>query len=509
MSFQNDKQELIEWIDSWKTIPSFFKALNKNKEFRDIFLEIAPVTVQDLSKEKQAEFVNYIIGLLDYSNDKLIENMDGLLDDNDSNLTNERWLEVKPNLLNILKIPIKSLDSISKKLQVTLSHNNLLKTLITASKDTKLIIYQQLINKMINGVDAVSVVKINGKFIDVNNNEISEKDAVEYFANALLYSTYDSTTLLKKYPDRDFSKRLKLEHANIEYKNITVDNFNIHKILTSFINVSEHPNSNEPPYSLFVIDFTLKHDTLNSITIETNEEETLTTINNLLNIKRKIFNTLYDFSAKYIKLSKGKQRDITLIKRTWNGFSLLELLNNGKFLVLRGNLPIFKDENNPTQISNILTKIYTINKDNVRYILIDKFLDTNNLLNKAYKNIKNDFDDIYSSEMSEDIKKKMNEDFGEFTSQYRNLIKSYFDVLSKDAQFVSKEEFDIITNFNIPYTRKKDDLLKSKDYKKYFRLKKEILEQELGYNKTNSESVLQNDNKKVDKLVPTNIKIKK
>lgn len=512
MGLKEDKQKLINWINSWETMPKFFQILISNEEFANIFLGLKDFKnlKNVLSQEKQGEFINYLIALLDISNDKLLQNLDIVLDDDDNPKSlDKQWFKLKPQLLSVLKVPMKNLNQISKKLRMTLSHNNLLKTLITASKSTKIIVFQQLINRMVNGVDAVSVVTRNGKFIDINDNEVIDEEVNEYLKNALLYASYDEQYLQENYPNTDFSKRLKLEHANIEYKNISVESFTGHRILKSFVHVSEHPKNKQPPYSLIGVDFTLKNDTLNSLTFETKDGPTLERSEDLLETKKDIFENLYDFSSKYIPKIKGKQRDITLDKKDWYGFTLAELGNNGKFDVMRGNLPLFKDEVDSLHLFNVLNRIFVMDEYQFNYILVDELLSTDALLSKAFRNLKIEFDEVLAEEKSEDIRNKMITDFNNFKNTHNSLVRHYFDVISKDGQSVSEEQWEIIKNPN-KSKAEKYRLLDEKYYKQSFRLKKEVAEQDLGYDQFNIFNLENNDkNNEQEKVNDTQENIKR
>lgn len=491
MTIDDKKQKLIGTINEWDEIPKFFELLISNEEFLNIFLKQDIQKLKNLSKEQQSKFTDYIISLLDYTNDSLLSDLDILLlDTNRSSLNDSQWFELDRRLLSILKSPMRSLDLISKKLRMTLSHNNLLKTLITASKNTRLIIFQQLINRLTRGVDAISVIKKDGKFIDVSDNEVASEDVAEYLKNALLYEANDEDYLREHYPDTDFSKRLKLEHPNIEYKNIAIDSFTLHQILKSFINVSEHIRSKQPPYSLVTIDFSIKHETLNSLTFETQDEDTLEELQELLLIKAQIFMNLYTFALKYIPRNKGQRYDILLKKEDWYGFCLVELANNGKFDVMRGNLPIFRTEH--TSFIGIAKRMYKISNEKLRYVLIQYFLSIDSTLTKAYANIKNDFKEVYKRTTSRIKKATMMDDFNQFTNIHDGLVKRYFDIIANNGQIVSKEDLDMISNPNVSYIVK-NQLLNPDHYQMYFQLKQDILNKSLGYDKLyDSEDIEQN-----------------
>lgn len=470
------------WITPKDIRSKFLSMIYSNPLFKDMFLHNHTNSNTKYNIRDTGAFIIYVSKIINYANNILLTQFKYLNIGIHSPLKDSSWIELKPELFGILRPSIETLDNIGKELQATISHNNLLKTMITALKNAKLIRGTQLINRLENGVDAISTEIKNGKFIDIDNNEISNDQLVSYLTNAIIYKSSNEDELSSKYNNLDFSKRAKLWLSNIEYKNLSVDNFNLHRLFNRFINISDHPNSKTSMYNAFIVDFTLKNDTLDSISIALRDKWTLSTIVQLLLIKSDIYYLIHQFVYKSLANNRKVKASLDLSWRDWYGITLGHLLDSGEGVALRGNSFLSPSESKTIGLKVLMQTMYKCNYQNIKYFFLKNMIDEYELLDSKFNMIEATYlkcvqDGAYNSQNLQTIA----EDFKKFKTKYFILIKRYFTTLTQKHKLVSKEDINTLLNANLSITEKRIALLDKAYSKKYFELKDEILNKDLEY----------------------------
>lgn len=482
----------------------FLKMVFSNRNYKEIFLNpnTSKEAINKLDQSDFASFISYLSSINQYTSDQLFKNMKFINVGRHSPLSDTHWIHLKPELFHMLRPSVQSVDTISRELKTAVYHNNLLKTLLTAMKNAKIIYGDQLINKLENGVDAISTEIRNGKFIDINNNEVSNDDLVTYLTNAVIYTSFDGDKIPKEFQNIDFSKRLKLKFLNIEYKNLLSNDFTYHQIFNSFINVSDHPNTKQPPYDCFIVDFTLEEDSFNSISVGITDKITLKLINDLLAIKLLIYNNFYYFVHSVLYNKRKMWSKIGLDKRNWYGLKLNDLCDNGSCIILRGNSYLSPSNTESIKMSEVIRQMYTIDQNQLRYVILKNLINYYEIIDDCYDSIETFFNkEINQENHSQTEITKMQNKFNSFRNTHKKLVKKFFKIITKENSIVSDDDIDILLNENLSIKDKKDRLLIPEHLKKWFELKDDVRYLDLGYQSFYKFKTDEKDDELEDKLI--------